>query len=298
MPGPSDPSRWARSRGSTRCSRSSSRSRRSVAPATTASSCSPTTGRAWGPTFQQLERRRPRRRVPELMPCRTSSGVESTAGEECGGRSTPSSRRCSTPAPPRGRSSSGRTRDLPGGDGATAPDSSSSPSGNLALRLVPARTRASDAGGATLEPGPGSSRDWWRGLDRRRRGPERGAGRGRDRRPRRAGPGRRAVEGEDPLLPYGSRPRTDLLRATSMANTGDLLLLSSVDATGHVHAFEASAPTAAWGATRTRRCCSTRPKLSLDPSLLEDRDGQGWLPGAESVHRQLVAWMRHLGIRP
>ena len=107
------------------------------------------------------------------------------------------------------------------------------------------------------------------------------------------------VEGEDPLLPYGSRARADLLRATSMANTGDLLILSSVDATGHVHAFEELVGShGGMGGDQNEAMLLYPSELSLDPSLLEDRDGQGWLPGAESVHRQLVAWMRHLGIRP
>ena len=65
-------------------------------------------GQSLGPTFQQVEEPTSPKCAAGWCPCRTSSPWRRRSGSR-GGRSTPSSRTCSTPAPRVGRSSSGRT---------------------------------------------------------------------------------------------------------------------------------------------------------------------------------------------
>lgn len=255
-------------------------------------------GQSLGPTFEQVEGADLAEVCRGLVSVPDAESVEASAEESWG----PVNTLLTTlfhPGPTRRPVLVGPERDLPGGEGATPPELVVIASGSLALLWFPR-----EDGRVTLEE---TLQRWPRlvaGLVAR---PSIGVvvaqseGRG----PVAIGAGGLQVlddghvEGEDPLLPYGSRARTDLLRATSMANTGDLLILSSVDATGHVHAFEELVGShGGMGGDQNEAMLLYPSELSLDPSLLEDRDGQGWLTGAESVHRQLVAWMRHLGIRP
>ncbi|MEK8224979.1 hypothetical protein NKG05_00655 [Oerskovia sp. M15] len=67
------------------------------------------------------------------------------------------------------------------------------------------------------------------------------------------------VHGEDPLAAYGPRAAPDLLRAASLENASDLLLVSSVDDAGwSMPSRGSSGRTAASVGRRTRRCCCTR----------------------------------------
>jgi hypothetical protein len=97
------------------------------------------------------------------------------------------------------------------------------------------------------------------------------------------------VTGHDPLLPYGPRTAEDLRRHQSMAHVGDLVLISRVDPdTDDVAAFEELVGShGGLGGWQT------------DGVLLHPA---GWdrekdLVGADAVHRQLLAWLRELGVR-
>jgi hypothetical protein len=99
------------------------------------------------------------------------------------------------------------------------------------------------------------------------------------------------VEGEDPLPQYGPHGREDLLRLAGLANTGDLVVVSSVDQSGQVHAFEEQV--GSHGGIGGQQ----NEAVLLHPADLP-LDRRAPLVGAEAVHEQLVAWMRKLGVRP
>ncbi len=102
---------------------------------TTASWCSRTTGRAWGPRSSRARAPTSPRYAGGWCPYRIPSPWRRRPRSR-GGRSTPSSRPCSTQAPHAGRSSSGRTG-TSRGDGATPPELVVIASGSLALLWFP-----------------------------------------------------------------------------------------------------------------------------------------------------------------
>ncbi|MFI2752698.1 alkaline phosphatase family protein [Cellulomonas sp. P22] len=107
------------------------------------------------------------------------------------------------------------------------------------------------------------------------------------------------VEGEDPLAAMGPRARADLARAARLPHTGDLLLVSAVDARGHVHAFEGQVGShGGLGGGQNVALLVHPDELATDPLLLEDVGGTAMLVGAEQVHVQLVRWAEQLGLRP
>ncbi|TQJ49800.1 alkaline phosphatase family protein [Phycicoccus sp. SLBN-51] len=106
-----------------------------------------------------------------------------------------------------------------------------------------------------------------------------------------------AVEGEDPLAQYGPRGRADLLRCAGLDNAADLIVVSSVDAYGQVHAFEEQV--GSHGGLGGQQ----NEAVLLYPADLPVEDGDPLaggreLVGSEELHDQLVAWMRRLGVRP
>lgn len=108
-----------------------------------------------------------------------------------------------------------------------------------------------------------------------------------------------AVQGLDPLAPYGPRARPDLLRAAGLANAGDLILISAVDERGSVHAFEDLVGShGGLGGGQNDAMLLHPADWQIDASLRGDVDGESLLIGAEAVHRQLVRWQRELGLRP
>ena len=99
------------------------------------------------------------------------------------------------------------------------------------------------------------------------------------------------VEGEDPLRQYGERAREDLLHAAGLGNAGDLMVISTVDAAGQVHAFEELVGShGGLGGLQN-------DAVLLHPADLP-LDGEQPLIGSDAVHDQLMSWMRHLGVRP
>jgi hypothetical protein len=98
------------------------------------------------------------------------------------------------------------------------------------------------------------------------------------------------VQGIDPLLPYGSHARHDLLRHQESAHIADLVLISCVDpVTDEVAAFEelvgSHGGLGGWQTDAVLVHPSRWPVTEPD------------LDGADAVHRQLIEWLAMLGLR-
>ncbi|MFF3064319.1 alkaline phosphatase family protein [Oerskovia sp. NPDC057915] len=106
------------------------------------------------------------------------------------------------------------------------------------------------------------------------------------------------VHGRDPLVPYGPRAAPDLLRAASLEHAGDLLLVSSVDDAGLVHAFEGLVGShGGLGGAQNEAVLLHPAGLRVSDGAREDVGGTRMLVGAEAVHGELVGWLRELGVR-
>ncbi|WP_127499981.1 alkaline phosphatase family protein [Actinoplanes solisilvae] len=99
-----------------------------------------------------------------------------------------------------------------------------------------------------------------------------------------------AVEGVDPLLPYGPRARHDLLRHQESAHIGDLVLISCVDPlTEEVAAFEELVGShGGLGGWQTDAVLVHPARWPVSEPEIE---------GPDAVHRQLVEWLAMLGLR-
>ncbi|RKR87809.1 type I phosphodiesterase/nucleotide pyrophosphatase [Micromonospora pisi] len=98
------------------------------------------------------------------------------------------------------------------------------------------------------------------------------------------------VTGEDPLAGYGPRAATDLLRHQEIAHVGDLVLISTIDSgTEEVAAFEelvgSHGGLGGWQTDAFLLHPAEWP-VEADPLI-----------GPVAVHRQLLAWLRQLGLR-
>jgi hypothetical protein len=98
------------------------------------------------------------------------------------------------------------------------------------------------------------------------------------------------VEGQDPLLPFGPRAASDLLRHQETAHVGDIVLVSTVDPNTHeVAAFEELVGShGGLGGWQT------------DAMLVHPSDwpvAADELDGPDAMHRQLIAWLVMLGLR-
>jgi len=108
-----------------------------------------------------------------------------------------------------------------------------------------------------------------------------------------------APEGEDPLLPYGPRARADLRRAARLPHTGDLLLVSTVSSTGHIHAFEGQVGShGGIGGAQNHAFLLHPTPWTVADELREPVGDDEILVGAEAVHEQLVRWADAAGLRP
>ncbi|WP_336706117.1 phage holin family protein [Oerskovia sp. USHLN155] len=105
------------------------------------------------------------------------------------------------------------------------------------------------------------------------------------------------VHGQDPLAPYGPRAAPDLLRAASLEHAGDLLLVSSVDDAGLVHAFEGLVGSHGGLGGAQNEAMLLYPASLRVMGAREDVGGTRMLVGAEAVHGELVGWLRELGVR-
>lgn len=98
------------------------------------------------------------------------------------------------------------------------------------------------------------------------------------------------VTGIDPLLPYGPHARADLLRHQEAEHIPDLVLISTVDPiTDEVAAFEELVGShGGLGGWQT-------DAMLVHPAEWQITEGE--LVGPDAVHRQLVEWLRLLGLR-
>ncbi|MGK5740403.1 alkaline phosphatase family protein [Micromonospora sp. URMC 103] len=97
------------------------------------------------------------------------------------------------------------------------------------------------------------------------------------------------VDGDDPLAPYGPKARRDLLRHQTMAHVGDLVVISAIDPSlEEVAAFEELV-----GCHGGLGGWQTEALLVHPAEWAQD----GELVGPDAVHRQLLAWLRRLGLR-
>lgn len=102
------------------------------------------------------------------------------------------------------------------------------------------------------------------------------------------------VEGEDPLAGWPARAAADLERAVGLDDAGDLLVVSAVSPMGHVHAFEGQVGShGGIGGPQNEAILVHPADWPVDPGLCED----GTLVGAESLHAQLLSWLRREGLR-
>ena len=106
------------------------------------------------------------------------------------------------------------------------------------------------------------------------------------------------VEGIDPLAGLGSRARPDLARVAAMADTGDLVLVSTVEDGGRVHAFEGLVGShGGVGGAQNDAFLLHPAGWAVGEDLLEDVEGRRMPVGAEQIHVQLVRWAREQGLR-
>ena len=107
------------------------------------------------------------------------------------------------------------------------------------------------------------------------------------------------LEGEDPLIGYPSRTAADLARLGRLPHCGDLVLFSTVDPSGRIHAFEDQVGSHGGIGGPQNHAILIHPRdWSLDVDLLEDVDGVRMPVGPVAVHRQLLRWRRRLGAGP
>ncbi|MCI2240113.1 alkaline phosphatase family protein [Paenibacillus sp. TRM 82003] len=109
------------------------------------------------------------------------------------------------------------------------------------------------------------------------------------------------VRGSDPLAPFGPRAAGEVLRVMRMSTAPALLVHSAVDErTGEVHAFEEQvAHHGGLGGEQNEAVLVHPADWAVDEDLLDTSvPGERLLVGADTVHRQLVRWMRAEGVLP
>jgi hypothetical protein len=107
------------------------------------------------------------------------------------------------------------------------------------------------------------------------------------------------LDGDDPLAGYPSRTAADLARLSGLSHCGDLVLISTVDASGRIHAFEGQVGSHGGIGGPQNHAILVHPRgWDLDEDVLEDVDGVRMLVGPVAVHRQLLLWRRQLGAGP
>ncbi len=260
-------------------------------------------GQALGETFEQLEGRSLIDVVRELMARPDASGLESGTGEDWGPlnalvTSVVGSGGSRAMGPDAGRAS----RRPPGEGTPEPPELVVVGSGNLGLvwfprvdhRLVLEELQdrwPALVAGLAARPGVGVVV-----VDTRERGLVAFGARGLALLEPREGD--QDVEGEDPLAPYGPRARADLARAARLPHTGDLLLVSTVTARGHVHAFEGQVGSHGGIGGHQNSAMLLHPTdWPVDDDLRERVGDDELLVGAEAVHAQLVRWAQRHGVR-
>lgn len=104
------------------------------------------------------------------------------------------------------------------------------------------------------------------------------------------------VSGLAPLAPYDARAAADLRRLSTMENCGDLMLLSTVDAEGTVHAFEGLVGShGGIGGFQNHGLLLHPIALDVDPDLMSPSDGAPIFTSAVAIHDQIERWRRRQG---
>lgn len=107
-----------------------------------------------------------------------------------------------------------------------------------------------------------------------------------------------AVEGEDPTAALGPRAAADLARAGRLPHTGDVVVVSTVDDRGRVHAFEGQVGShGGLGGDQNRAFLLHPSRWAVDDDLRAGPEEPAALIGGAAVHRQLMRWLRAEGIR-
>lgn len=100
-----------------------------------------------------------------------------------------------------------------------------------------------------------------------------------------------SLEGDDPLAGYPTRTAADLLRLHGIPRAGDLVIISTVDDRGHVHAFENQVGSHGGIGGQQNQALLVHPTAwPLDDDLLCEVDGVQMLVGPVALHRQLHRW--------
>lgn len=101
------------------------------------------------------------------------------------------------------------------------------------------------------------------------------------------------VEGEDPSTQYDPRGLANLAHLTTLESCGDLVLLSTVDELGLIHAFEYQVGShGGLGGPQNRAIFIHPTRLPMDEALAR---ADGWVYGAGPLHRQVESWRRTQG---
>lgn len=100
-----------------------------------------------------------------------------------------------------------------------------------------------------------------------------------------------AVEGDDPLVGYPSRTAPDLARLHGVSRSGDLVVISTVDDRGRIHAFENQVGSHGGVGGPQNHALLVHPSAwPLDEDLLADVDGVRIPVGPVALHQQLQRW--------
>lgn len=104
------------------------------------------------------------------------------------------------------------------------------------------------------------------------------------------------VSGSDPLAPYGPQAAGDLRRLSTMEHCGDLVLLSTVDLEGMVHAFEGQVGShGGLGGPQNNGLLLHPVRLRVDDDLLSVEEGDSLFSSAVAIHDQIVRWRQVQG---
>lgn len=106
------------------------------------------------------------------------------------------------------------------------------------------------------------------------------------------------VTGVDPLDGYPSRTGADLARLHAVGDAGDLVIISTVDELGQIHAFEGQVGShGGIGGPQNEAVLIHPREWELDVALTEEVPELGRSPvlvGAWNIHRQLLAWRKRI----
>lgn len=103
--------------------------------------------------------------------------------------------------------------------------------------------------------------------------------------------GNHTVDGDDPLIGYPSRTAPDLVRLHGVTRSGDLVIISTVDERGRIHAFENQVGSHGGIGGPQNQALLVHPSAwPLDPDLLSEVDGVNIVVGPVALRQQLQRW--------